>query len=98
MSRSTKKVRSRMRRPQRRRSVCHFLHRGTTGRSKGVMLSHANMVASVVQSLAENHFAETSVYLNTLPTFHLSSMWPFISCAPAGALDRPPRFLTLKLF
>jgi len=77
MSRSTKKVRSRMRGPQRRRFCLPFSTRRPTGRSKGVIAQPANMVASVVQSLAENHFAETRVYLNTLPTFHLSSMWPF---------------------
>jgi long-chain acyl-CoA synthetase len=62
-----------------------FYTGGTTGRSKGVMLSHGNVVSCVLQSMAEGHFLETAVYFNMLPTFHLSSMWPYLSCMCSGA-------------
>jgi len=62
-----------------------FYTGGTTGRSKGVMLSHLNVVSSSLGSIADGHFAETGVYLNMLPTFHLSSMWPYIATMMSGA-------------
>ncbi|MBY0509301.1 MAG: long-chain fatty acid--CoA ligase [Rhodospirillaceae bacterium] len=62
-----------------------FYTGGTTGRSKGVMLSHGNIVSCVLQSMAEGHFLETAVYFNMLPTFHLSSMWPYMATTCSGA-------------
>jgi long-chain acyl-CoA synthetase len=62
-----------------------FYTGGTTGRSKGVMLSHGNVVSCVLQSMAEGHFLETAVYFNMLPTFHLSSMWPYMATTCSGA-------------
>ena len=62
-----------------------FYTGGTTGRSKGVMLSHGNVVSCVLQSMAEGHYLETAVYFNMLPTFHLSSMWPYMSTTCSGA-------------
>ncbi len=62
-----------------------FYTGGTTGRSKGVMLSHRNMAFSAMGSMAEGHFGEDAIYINMLPTFHLSSMWPYISCMCSGA-------------
>ncbi len=62
-----------------------FYTGGTTGRSKGVMLSHTNIMASAIGSMAEGHFGERGIYINMLPTFHLSSMWPYISCVCSGA-------------
>lgn len=62
-----------------------FYTGGTTGRSKGVMLSHTNLVACCIGSMAEGHFSETGTYLNMCPTFHLSSMWPFMACVCSGA-------------
>lgn len=62
-----------------------FYTGGTTGRSKGVMVSHGNILASTFASLAENMFAEDTVYLNCMPTFHLSSAWPLIAAAMTGA-------------
>jgi long-chain acyl-CoA synthetase len=62
-----------------------FYTGGTTGRSKGVMVTHANIIASTTASLAEGLFAEDTVYLNCMPTFHLSSAWPIVATAMTGA-------------
>ena len=46
---------------------------GTTGRSKGVMLSHRNIMANTFNVLAEGLFAETCVYLHAAPMFHAAN-------------------------
>jgi long-chain acyl-CoA synthetase len=62
-----------------------FYTGGTTGRSKGVMVSHGNIISSTLASVAENMFAEDTVYLNCMPTFHLSSAWPVVAAVMTGA-------------
>ena len=61
-----------------------FYTGGTTGRSKGVMLSHANFVSAAIAGVSEGHFHEEGTYLNILPTFHLSSIWPYMACVCTG--------------
>jgi long-chain acyl-CoA synthetase len=43
----------------------------TTGRSKGVMLSHGNLMADAFNVLAEDLFPGDAVYLHAAPMFHL---------------------------
>jgi long-chain acyl-CoA synthetase len=50
-----------------------FYTGGTTGRSKGVMLSHANIVSNALHVLSEGLLPEGSVYLNAAPMFHLAN-------------------------
>ncbi|HVV43163.1 MAG TPA: long-chain fatty acid--CoA ligase [Nitrobacter sp.] len=50
-----------------------FYTGGTTGRSKGVMLSHGNLVSNALHMLAEGLLPEGSVYLNAAPMFHLAN-------------------------
>jgi long-chain acyl-CoA synthetase len=58
---------------------------GTTGRSKGVMLTHANSVACGISSLADGLFTENAVYMTAMPMFHTGGIWPFVSCMASGA-------------
>jgi len=58
---------------------------GTTGHSKGVMLSHANQVSCALSSLADGLFTEEAVYLSAMPMFHAGGIWPFVSCMASGA-------------
>lgn len=51
-----------------------FYTGGTTGRSKGVMLSHANLCSSGLSMLAEGVFNEGAVGLHVAPMFHLADM------------------------
>jgi len=44
---------------------------GTTGLPKGVMLTHRNLVANLVQSGAVNDFGRDDVALVTIPMFHI---------------------------
>ena len=50
-----------------------FYTGGTTGRSKGVMLSHGNLMADAFNVLAEGLFPFDSVYLHAAPMFHLAN-------------------------
>lgn len=49
-----------------------FYTGGTTGRSKGVMLSHDNIIANSLHALAEGLFPNDTVYLHAAPMFHLA--------------------------
>jgi acyl-CoA synthetase (AMP-forming)/AMP-acid ligase II len=51
-----------------------FYTGGTTGRSKGVMLSHTNLCSSGLSMLAEGVFNEGAVGLHVAPMFHLADM------------------------
>ncbi len=47
---------------------------GTTGLSKGVMLTHENLVANMVLSCEMNEFFETDRMVGVLPFFHIYGM------------------------
>jgi long-chain acyl-CoA synthetase len=50
-----------------------FYTGGTTGRSKGVMLSHGNLMANAMNAIGEGLFPNSSVYLHAAPMFHLAN-------------------------
>src|SRR5215218_11473819 len=50
-----------------------FYTGGTTGRSKGVMLSHGNLMVNALNALGEGLFPGTAVYLHAAPMFHLAN-------------------------
>jgi len=50
-----------------------FYTGGTTGRSKGVMLSHGNLMANALNALGEGLFPGTAIYLHAAPMFHLAN-------------------------
>jgi long-chain acyl-CoA synthetase len=52
---------------------------GTTGRPKGVMLSHANLVTNAMNMTVGMGFDSDTVYLHAAPMFHLSD-----SCSTYG--------------
>ena len=63
-----------------------FYTGGTTGRSKGVMLSHANLLVSTMGMLATEHFvAPDAVYLHAAPMFHLADLAAWLGVVVRGA-------------
>ena len=50
-----------------------FYTGGTTGRSKGVMLSHNNLLVNPLQFAQEMGFNRQSIYLHAPPMFHLAN-------------------------
>ncbi len=50
-----------------------FYTGGTTGRSKGVMLSHRNVTTNALNSLSEGVWSQPMRYLHAAPMFHLAN-------------------------
>jgi long-chain acyl-CoA synthetase len=66
---------------------------GTTGRPKGVMLSHANLYANALHGIAQFRFDERSVYLHAGPLYHLAAGSRILTAAIVGATQVViPRF------
>jgi long-chain acyl-CoA synthetase len=64
-----------------------FYTGGTTGRSKGVMLSHRNIMANAFNLLAEGLFPETTIYLHAAPMFHLANGSAMYSVFLSGGIS-----------
>ncbi len=71
-----------------------FYTGGTTGRSKGVMLSHGNLTANAFNALAEGLFGAESVYLHAAPMFHLANGAAMVSLLLSGGSNRMIRAFT----
>ncbi|MGY1701411.1 acyl-CoA synthetase [Geodermatophilus sp. SYSU D00766] len=61
-----------------------FYTGGTTGRSKGVMLSHENLLTSSMGGLATEHFTRDGVLLHAAPMFHLAAFSTWVSGGVLG--------------
>jgi fatty-acyl-CoA synthase len=48
---------------------------GTTGRPKGVMLSHKNVTTHALGTIAELHLVDRDVWIHVAPLFHLADAW-----------------------
>ncbi|NWF91547.1 MAG: long-chain-fatty-acid--CoA ligase [Syntrophaceae bacterium] len=48
---------------------------GTTGRPKGVMLSHKNVGTHALGTIAEIHLTDRDVWIHVAPLFHLADAW-----------------------
>ena len=48
---------------------------GTTGRSKGVMLTHKNVMTHALGTIAELQLTDRDVWLHAAPLFHLADAW-----------------------
>lgn len=68
---------------------------GTTGHSKGVMLSHKNVISDVIATLDFVDLQQNDRMLSILPLFHtiestLGFLTPFFGGASVYYLDKPP--------
>ncbi len=62
-----------------------FYTGGTTGRSKGVMLSHSNVVSNSLNGLSALQYVPSDVYLHVAPMFHLADAGTTFSVTMGGA-------------
>lgn len=67
---------------------------GTTGRSKGAMLSHGNLASNAFTLRDSWHFTEDDVLLHALPIFHTHGLFVAtnVTLACGGAMILLPRF------
>jgi long-chain acyl-CoA synthetase len=72
--------------PQDEGSTAHIFYTGgTTGRPKGVMLNHRNVVASAFNKIMLGSFARDDVWLHAAPMFHQADAWAVFSFTALGA-------------
>ena len=64
-----------------------FYTGGTTGRSKGVMLSHDNLTVNALHMLAEGLLPDGTIYLNVAPMFHLANGSMMFASLISGGLN-----------
>jgi acyl-CoA synthetase (AMP-forming)/AMP-acid ligase II len=73
--------------PQSEDAVAHIFYTGgTTGRSKGVMLSHRNVTASAMNKNVLGGFARDDVWLHAAPMYHQADAWAVFSFTSLGAM------------
>ncbi len=65
--------------------ACLFYTGGTTGRAKGVMLSHDNCMANSMMHIATLGLGEDAVHLHVSPMFHVAGGARVFSVTAAGA-------------
>jgi acyl-CoA synthetase (AMP-forming)/AMP-acid ligase II len=67
---------------------------GTTGLSKGVMLTHRNLVSNIVQTLAVLEMTDEDAYVAVLPFFHIYGMQVLMNMglAVGATIITMPRF------
>ena len=58
---------------------------GTTGRPKGVMLSHKNVMTHALGTIAEIHLTDGDVWIHVAPLFHLADAWATWAITWVGA-------------
>lgn len=58
---------------------------GTTGRPKGVMLSHSNVASHALGTIAELHLTDSDVWIHVAPMFHLADAWATWAITWVGA-------------
>ena len=63
-----------------------FYTGGTTGRSKGVMLSHGNIMSNSLHMMSEGLIPVGSIYLNAAPMFHVANGG---ACSPRSPMAAP---------
>ena len=65
--------------------VAHLYYTsGTTGRPKGVMLSHKNVCSHALAAIAELHLTDRDNWIHVAPLFHLADAWATFAITLVG--------------
>ncbi|MBW2623902.1 MAG: long-chain-fatty-acid--CoA ligase, partial [Deltaproteobacteria bacterium] len=65
--------------------VAHLYYTsGTTGRPKGVMLTHQNVKTHALGAIAELHLTDSEHWIHVAPLFHLADAWATFAVTWAG--------------
>jgi len=65
--------------------VAHLYYTsGTTGRPKGVMLTHKNVKSHALGTIADLHLTDADHWLHAAPLFHLADAWATFAVTWAG--------------
>jgi fatty-acyl-CoA synthase len=65
--------------------VAHLYYTsGTTGRPKGVMLTHKNVKSHALGTIADLHLADSDHWFHVAPLFHLADAWATFAITWAG--------------
>ncbi|PKN23371.1 MAG: AMP-dependent synthetase [Deltaproteobacteria bacterium HGW-Deltaproteobacteria-21] len=71
--------------PIRDDDVAHLYYTsGTTGRPKGVMLTHKNVKSHALGTIAELHLTDRDRWIHVAPLFHLADAWATFAITWAG--------------
>jgi long-chain acyl-CoA synthetase len=62
-----------------------FYTGGTTGRAKGVMLSHKNIVSNAINAIMATSYTGHDIYLHAAPMFHLADIGSTFAFTMLGA-------------
>jgi fatty-acyl-CoA synthase len=72
--------------PTRENSIAHLYYTsGTTGRPKGVMLTHKNVCLHALGTIAELKLADSDIWGHIAPMFHLADAWATFAFTWVGA-------------
>jgi len=72
--------------PVNENDVAHLYYTsGTTGRPKGVMLTHKNVCLHALGTIAELRLADTDIWGHIAPMFHLADAWATFAMTWVGA-------------
>jgi len=58
---------------------------GTTGRPKGVVLTHRNVTTHAIAAIGEYHLTDADVWFHVAPMFHLADAWATFAFTWVGA-------------
>ncbi|MFH1487533.1 MAG: long-chain-fatty-acid--CoA ligase [Pseudomonadota bacterium] len=73
-------------RPIQDRDIAHLYYTsGTTGRPKGVMLTHGNVKSHALGTIAEFHLNDSDHWFHVAPLFHLADAWATFAMTWVGA-------------
>ena len=80
--------------------VAHLYYTsGTTGRAKGVMLTHKNVKTHALGTIAELHLTDKDHWIHVAPLFHLADAWATFAITWVGGKHVIiPSFDSVKVF